>query len=323
MLTEIQIYTLAIIQGITEFLPISSSGHLVLTSQLLGWPDQGLLLDVAVHLGTLGAVLLFLRKDIWNMLIGLYMMIKGRSHSGQKLILLLIMGTLPLVAIGYFAKDYIYLVRSPEIIAYATIGFAILLWMIDRMSMTVVYVKHLSVFSAIFIGFMQCFALIPGTSRSGITITAARFLGMNRQEAARFSMLLSIPAIIASATLLGWDIYKENGAIIITQEILYAMGLSFVAALLFIAFMMAWVKNASFGIFVIYRIILGVLLLIWIHYGSQSLSTIMDPPTSEIVIETQPIPHSNEQTVMDPALETIHIENADTSKTETKNHTTK
>ena len=272
MLTDVQIYTLSLMQGITEFLPISSSGHLVLTSQLLGWADQGLLIDVAVHLGALGAVLVYLHKDIWAMLVGLLMIVKGKSHHGQKLIMYLIVGTLPLVAVGFYAKDYIHLVRTPEIIAYATIGFALLLWAIDRMCMTLIYIKHLNFISVFFIGFMQIFALIPGTSRSGIAITAARFLGMDRQDAARFSMLLSIPAILASATLLGWDIYQENQAIVLSREIITAIGVSFVAALVFIILMMAWVKRASFGIFVLYRVLLGVALLIWINAGSPPLN---------------------------------------------------
>ena len=279
MLTDVQIYTLSLMQGITEFLPISSSGHLVLTSQLLGWPDQGLLIDVAVHLGALGAVLVYLHKDIWAMFMGLFMGLKGKSHQGQKLIGYLIVGTLPLVIVGYYAKDYMHLVRTPEIIAYATIGFALLLWAIDRMCMTLIHIQHLNVISVFFIGFMQIFALIPGTSRSGIAITAARFLGMDRGEAARFSMLLSIPAILASATLLGWDIYQENQALgnqtfTLSREIIIAIGVSFAAALLFIIIMMAWVKRTTFGIFVLYRVLLGVALLIWIQAGNPPLDTI-------------------------------------------------
>ena len=274
MLTDVQIYTLSLMQGITEFLPISSSGHLVLTSQLLGWPDQGLLVDVAVHLGGLGAVLVYLYKDIWAMFVGLWMALKGKKHHGQTLIAYLIVGTLPLVIVGYYAKDYIHLVRTPEIIAYTTIGFALLLWAIDRMCMTLIYIKHLNFISVFFIGFMQIFALIPGTSRSGIAITAARFLGMDRQDAARFSMLLSIPAILASATLLGWDIYQEKQAIVLSREIITAIGVSFAAALLFIIIMMAWVKRTTFGIFVLYRVLLGGALLFWINAGSPPLNTI-------------------------------------------------
>ena len=288
MLTDVQIYTLSLMQGITEFLPISSSGHLVLTSQLLGWSDQGILIDVAVHLGALGAVLVYLYKDIWAMLVGLLMMVKGKSHHGQKLIGYLIVGTLPLVAVGFYAKDYIHLVRTPEIIAYATIGFALLLWAIDRMCMTLIYIKHLNFISVFFIGFMQIFALIPGTSRSGIAITAARFLGMDRQDAARFSMLLSIPAILASATLLGWDMYQENQTIVLSREIITAIGVSFVAALLFIILMMAWVKRASFGIFVLYRVLLGVALLVWINAGSPPLNEMNMDSISTITSDLLP-----------------------------------
>lgn len=265
MITELHIYILAIIQGITEFLPISSSGHLVLTSKTLGWQDQGLLIDVAVHVGTLGAVMAYLWRDIAMMFTGIYRFMRSRRHPGQKLLLQLVVGTIPLVIIGYLVKDYMHLLRSVEIIAYATIGFGLLLWIIDRLTMTVRYTEHLSMKSVLFIGLMQCLAFIPGTSRSGITITAGRFLSMDRQEAARFSMLLSIPAIIASGTLLALDIITVQGELTLDNSVWISMGISFVTALAFIAFMMMWVRKSSFGIFVAYRLILGFVLLWWVY----------------------------------------------------------
>lgn len=265
MIAELHIYTLAVIQGITEFLPISSSGHLVLTSQVLGWPDQKLLIDVAVHVGTLGAVMVYLWRDIAIMCTGLYDGVRGRSHPGQQLFLHMVVGSIPLMIVGFFIKDYIDVFRKPEIIAYATIGFGIILWLVDKYTLTIAEIKHLSLKSVLFIGMMQCLAFIPGTSRSGITITAGRLLSMTRQESARFSMILAMPAIFGAGTLLALDVIKTQGGLILDPSIWIAMGISFVTALGFIAFMMAWVRTSSFGIFVVYRLLLGGVLLWWIY----------------------------------------------------------
>lgn len=265
MITELQIYILALVQGITEFLPISSSGHLVLTSQVFGWADQGLLIDVAVHVGTLGAVMVYLWRDIASIIMGIWYFMRSRNHAGQKLLVQLVVGTIPLVIVGFLIKDHIHHLRTVETIAYATIGFGLLLWVIDRFTMTVRYTEHLGHGSVLFIGLMQCLAFIPGTSRSGITITAGRLLSMDRQESARFAMLLSIPAIIASGTLLALDIVEQQGELVIAPVIWHAMGIAFVTALAFIAFMMSWVRSSSFGIFIAYRLLLGGALLWWVH----------------------------------------------------------
>ncbi len=257
---------LAAVQGITEFLPISSSGHLVLAPIFLGWPDQGLLIDVAVHVGTLFAVIAYLYKDVGAMLAGIGRTLKGRRDPGARLFMLLVIGTIPVVAAGFALQHYAPdMFRSIKVIAWATLGFGILLWIADRVGMTVRRVEHLGVFDVIIIGVAQCLALIPGTSRSGITMTAARFIGMERPDAARFSLLLSIPTIIAAGTLSGIEIY-ESGNLQLANDAFVAAGLAFIFALIAIALMMAWLRRASFTPFVIYRIVLGAFLLA-VAYG--------------------------------------------------------
>lgn len=256
---------LAAVQGITEFLPISSSAHLVLAPIFFGWPDQGLVIDVAVHVGTLLAVMVYLYKDVGGMLAGIGRFLKGRSDPGAKLFMLLVIGTIPVVGAGFALQHYVPGgLRSLEVIAWATIGFAIVLWFADQVGMTVRRIEHLGVFDVIFIGLAQCLALIPGTSRSGITMTAARFIGMERPDAARFSLLLSIPTIIAAGTLKGIEIY-ESGDVQLASDALVAAGLAFFFALIAVALMMAWLRRASFTPFVIYRILLGGFLLAFVY----------------------------------------------------------
>ncbi len=262
-----QLIILAVVQGITEFLPISSSGHLILVPYFTGDADQGLVIDVALHVGTLGAVMLYLWRDIVRMLVGLGRGLRGRADPGGRLALQLVVATLPLVAAGYAASRYLGdALRSPEVIAWATLGFGILLWLADRAGMTVRRIEHLGYGGALFIGCSQVLALIPGTSRSGITMTAARILGFERSETARFSMLLSIPAIVASGTLQGLKLYQAGDAQL-TVDAFVAAGLALVAALVAIACMMGWLRRASFLPFVLYRIALGGGLLIWLHFG--------------------------------------------------------
>lgn len=260
-----QIFVLAIVQGITEFLPISSSGHLVLTGKVLCWPDQGLAMDVAVHVGSLLAVLLYFWRDVWAMVVGLGRLVTRRGGPQARLLVNVIIATIPVMIVGFFAKDYItgYL-RSVEVIAWATIGFGILLWIADRVGMTVWRIDHIGIPSALAIGIAQVLALIPGTSRSGITMTAARFIGMERSDAARFSLLLSIPTIIAAGGLTGFELY-QSGNLFLSSDLLIAAGLAFLTALIAIAAMMAWLRHAGFGPFVIYRIILGAALLYWVY----------------------------------------------------------
>ena len=259
------ILVLAIVQGLTEFLPISSSGHLVLTSNVLGWPDQGLLIDIAVHVGTLFAVMVYFWRDLWAMALGLFRLVTGRSGPGARLAAHIALATLPVVAAGYFGRDYIAVYfRDIEIIAWAMIGFGLLLWLADHLGMTVRRIEHLHGGHVLFIGLAQVLALVPGTSRSGITMTAGRLLGMERQEAARFSMLLSIPTILGAGVLGGVEL--AGGAdVTLGQDALLPAGLAFATGLIAIAVMMSWLRRARFTPFVLYRLTLGAGLLYWIY----------------------------------------------------------
>jgi undecaprenyl-diphosphatase len=259
------ILILAIVQGITEFLPISSSGHLILTSKVFGWPDQGLAMDIAVHVGTLFAVMVYFWRDIWLMTVGVARLATGRGGPGARLALFVIVGTIPVVIVGFLGKEFIETsLRSAEVIAWATLGFGILLWISDRIGMTLRSIEHLTWGSALFIGLMQVLALIPGTSRSGITMTAARLLGMERREAARFSMLLSIPTILGAGVLSGYDLYKL-GDISLGQDAVIAAVLAFITAIIAIWALMQWLRSASFTPFVLYRVILAAGLLYWVY----------------------------------------------------------
>ncbi len=266
-MTILHIAVLAVVQGITEFIPVSSSGHLILIPLVTTWPDQGLVIDVAVHVGTLGAVILYLHRDVWAMAVGLGRTLRGRFDAGARLFTQLFIATLPVVAAGYLLdRHYPGAFRSMAVVGWATLGFGIVLWFADNIGMTVRRIEHLKISDAAIIGVAQVLALIPGTSRSGITMTAARLLGMERSDAARFSMLLSIPTILGAGVLKGWDLY-QTGNVTVAADAFVAAGLAFITALVAIALMMAWLRRASFAPFVIYRIVLGVLVL-GLAYGT-------------------------------------------------------
>ncbi len=259
------ILVLAAVQGITEFLPISSSGHLVVTSRIMGWPDQGIVIDIAVHVGTLLAVVLYFWRDVARVLVGTLRLLAFRGGADARLALLLLVATLPIVAAGLLARDtLIPLFRNVEVIAWATIGFALVLWGADRIGMTLHRIEHLTAGSALIVGLAQVLALIPGTSRSGITMTAGRFLGMERTEAARFSLLLSIPTIAGAGLLAGSELWQA-GNVQLGIDAGYAAALAFVAGIVSIAAMMRWLQSAGFGPFVLYRLALGGALLYWIY----------------------------------------------------------
>ncbi len=257
----LHIAVLALVQGITEFLPISSSGHLVLVPALTGWPDQGLLIDVAVHVGTLVAVILYFWRDLGAMVFGLLRAVRGRPDQGTTMAGFVVLATVPALVCGYLLHRYYPAgIRGIEIIAWTTLGFGILLYLADKLGMTVRRVEHLRFGDVMIIGLAQVLALVPGTSRSGVTITAARFLGFERREAARFSMLLSIPVIIGAGALKGLELY-ERGDVQLTTDAFAAAGLAFFAALFTLAALMAWLKRSSFTPFVVYRMALGGFLL--------------------------------------------------------------
>lgn len=261
----VHIAVLALVQGITEFLPVSSSGHLVLVPVLFRWPDQGLIIDVAVHVGTLGAVVIYLWRDLWAMTVGLTRLLRGRRDPGATLAFYLVAATVPVVIAGYLLHRYRPEgIRDLAAIGWATLGFGIVLYVADRFGMTLRRVEHLRFSDALVVGLAQVLALVPGTSRSGITMTAARVLGMERPEAARFSMLLSIPTIVGAGILEGHDLYKSGDAEL-TLAAGFACGLAFVTALIAILAMMAWLRRASFTPFVVYRILLGLFILALVY----------------------------------------------------------
>lgn len=264
-MTLLHLVVLAMVQGITEFLPISSSGHLVLVPALTGWPDQGLALDVAVHMGTLGAVILYFRRDVATMAIGALSLCRLRWNASAKLFTLVAAATIPVVigglAFKLLAGDAL---RSVEVIAWATIGFGILLYVADRVGHTGSRVEKMGMRHALIIGMWQILALIPGTSRSGITMTAGRFLGYDRTESARFSMLLSIPTILAAGVLLGVDVVKADD-FHLGVDVALGAAFAFVSALAALIVMMRWLKHQTFTPFVIYRLGLGAALLTWVY----------------------------------------------------------
>lgn len=258
----IQIVVLAIVQGLTEFLPISSSAHLILVPELLGWADQGLLFDVAMHIGSLMAVVVYFRQDIRRMTQAWFRaVIHKKSSPDSMLAWYIIIATIPAVIAGLIFKDYIEIeLRSGLVIASTTIIFALLLGLSDYLAATQRDEYTLSFKDVVIIGCFQALALIPGTSRSGITITAALFLGLKKVSAARFSFLLSIPIITASGLFQVIDLLKADLAMDWGLLIL-AVVLSGLSAWLCIHYFLSLINKMGMMIFVWYRLALGVLLL--------------------------------------------------------------
>ena len=256
---------LALIQGLTEFLPISSSGHLIIFPKLLNWQDQGITIDVAVHAGSLLAVLIFLWRDIGRILLELGQLARPGRPSAPPLLHLLLVASVPVIVVGFLVSTVMQdLTRNIEVIGWSTLLFGILLGFSDRIGMTMNRFQHMRYLDALLIGLAQILALIPGASRAGVTITAARFLGYERASAARFSLLLAIPAILGASVLKGLDIFLSNN-VNLGIDFLIAAGISFCAALASISIMMKWLNRAGFMPFVVYRIIMGALLLAWVY----------------------------------------------------------
>jgi undecaprenyl-diphosphatase len=335
----LQLVVLTIVQGITEFLPISSSGHLLLVPVVTGWPDRGVNLDAAVHIGTLAAVMVYFWRDVWRMaasplpargpdrraarrpvlllaigtisaLVAVALLhgfapdlfrsarvaaittlgfgtlaavlayfwrdvwrmaaspLPARGpdrRAARRLVLLLAIGTVPALVAGAllhgFAPDFF---RSAKLVAWTTLGYGLLLFLVDRYAPRIRHIEHLSVGGALFIGVAQMLALVPGTSRSGATMTAGRLLGLERPEAARFAMLLSIPVTAAAGGLALKDIL-ENPTAVSAGETGLAIGLTFLTALLAIWFLMSVLRRFSFAPFAAYRLLLGLALLVWLY----------------------------------------------------------
>lgn len=258
----------ALIQGITEFLPVSSSGHLILLPQLTGMEDQGQIIDVAVHVGTLFAVILYFWSDVRIASGGLTRLLRGKIDTrGAFLALCLIVATIPVVIVGLILKlsGIDMMLRSTAVIGWTMIIFGIVLYWADQTGKTDREAHQWTLKHAVTMGLWQAVSLIPGTSRSGITITAARQLGYKREDGAKLAMLMSIPTIIAAGALAGVEVAATADAQA-AKDGAIAAALSFVAALGALTLMMRLLKSVSFTPYVIYRIILGVV-LVWIAYA--------------------------------------------------------
>lgn len=265
---------LALVQGITEFLPISSSGHLILTH----WAMEGEsaaqanfaanhLLDIAVHVGTLLAVLFYFHKDVRHLVGGATDIVRRKKTPNRQLTLLVLIGSIPVIITGalmeYYLPDFL---NSVGVIATTSIVFGLFLGWADRRPEDKHDAGEMSLKQAVIIGLMQAIALIPGTSRSGITMTAGRLLKLSRVEAARFSLLLSMVAISGAGVLGGLSLYKSDN-LVIGQDVIVGILLSFIAAYITIWIMMKSLRKISFMPFVIYRVALGVLLFALMGFG--------------------------------------------------------
>lgn len=261
-MTLIQIIVLALIQGLTEFLPVSSSAHLILGGKLFGWPDQGLVFDVATHLGTLLAVLVYFRREVAGMALCWFRPADSEgARQNRAMFVYLAVASVATLFIGYLAYDMVAeQLRNIRVIAWATIGFGLLLWVADRVSEDHHGMGSINIRSALLIGLAQACALIPGTSRSGVTITAGRLLGLSSDAAARFSFLLSIP-VIAAAGGFGFLKAATGEAVIDWSVFLLAAAFAAVAGWACIAAFLALLKRVGLMPFIVYRLGLGLVLL--------------------------------------------------------------
>jgi undecaprenyl-diphosphatase len=258
-----QILGLGLLQGLTEFLPVSSSAHLILLPLLFGWEDQGLAFDVAVHVGTLVAVVSYFSKDVSRLIQGWFLSVSKRQHTqDSRLAWLIILGTTPIGLVGLYLGDLVELyLRSPIIIALATIVFGLLLWWADARGARYRDEEQLTVKDAVIVGLFQILALIPGTSRSGITMTGGLFLGLTREASARFSFLLSIPIIVLAGGLKTVELIGSNVVSVDWSSLAVGFIVSTISAFACISIFLKLLEKIGMFPFVIYRLILGSLLL--------------------------------------------------------------
>lgn len=257
---------LALIQGLTEFLPVSSSAHLILPAQVLGWQDQGPLIDVMAHFGTLFAVLLYFRRDVGTVLLGLVDLLQRKLNVGSVLALNLILATPPALVIGaaLHFSGIDEMLRSPLLIACTFIVFGIILWLADIKGSRDRSMDTMTWKNAVNMGLAQTLALIPGTSRSGITMTAALAMGFTRAESARFSMLMSVPIIAVGGVFSMIKLAGAEGGAAGLSDGLIVAALSFVTAYAAIAVFMRWVTKIGMFPFMVYRVVAGLALLSYV-----------------------------------------------------------
>jgi len=249
----IEITVLSLVQGVSEFLPISSSAHLIVVSTLYQFQSSSLLIDISLHLGSLIAIIFYFRKDLLNL------------QSNKHLLLLMILGSVPLIMFGYivYYTGLIHMLRDIKIIAWTTLIFGIILYVADKNSNNKKISLDLNIKTILYIGLFQVLAIIPGVSRAGITITAGRFLKFNRFESSKISFLLSIPAL-AAASLLGLkDVFVQSYEF--NYLVFIAMTLSFLFSYFTVKFFLKYINQFSLNIFVVYRIIIAIILFLLIY----------------------------------------------------------
>ncbi len=249
-----EIFLLSVIQGLFEFLPISSSAHLILVSNIYELKNQSILIDISLHLGSLLAILYYFKNEIFNF--------KNNKNLFYKIAL----STIPIFIVGYFlySSGIVFQIRNIKVIAWATLFFGILIYIADKNKFLKKIDSDFSVKSALIIGFFQILALVPGVSRSGITITAGRILGFNRTDSAKISFYLSIPTLVGASLLGIKDLFKQN--IDFNFLVLVGIFLSFIFSFLTIKFFMKYIKNFSLNVFVMYRIVLAIFLFYIIYF---------------------------------------------------------
>ncbi len=262
-LSALQAIVLALVQGLTEFLPISSSAHLILAPWLMDWPDQGLAFDVVVHMGTLTAVCAYFRNDLAA--IAVAMATPGRETTDRvaaRTGWFIVLATIPVGLAGLAAKDWIGTVaRNPTLIGTTSILFGLLLWWADRAGKRLRPDSAIGIRDALLIGVAQAVALVPGVSRSGITMTAGLLLGLTREGAARFSFLLSIPVIVLSGGLTLIELTQAGMVIHAAMPLMLGFAVSAISAYLCIKYLLIYLERHGMGVFVVYRVVLGVVIL--------------------------------------------------------------
>jgi undecaprenyl-diphosphatase len=263
--TPLQAVVLGVVQGLTEFLPISSSGHLILVPYFLGWPDQGLSFDIATHTGTLLAIVAYFHRDLRDLVVGFFTG-QPRSSDGEfaprPMAWAIAIGTIPAGLVGYFCKDWIATyARNPLLIAGTTLVYGLLLFWVDRIGRKVRAVGEIGWTDAIAIGCAQALALVPGTSRSGITITAALLLGFTRPAAARFSFLLVVPISVLVAAKDAKDLIDAGVGPAELAPMAIGLLVSAVVGYLVIAWLLSWLRRRSLTVFVVYRVLLAALIV--------------------------------------------------------------
>ena len=253
----IEILILSAVQGISEFLPISSSAHLILISNFYNFSTSSLFIDIGLHLGSLFAIIYYFKEDLLNL------------RSNQKLLVLILIGSIPLIIFGYiiYSTEIVILLRNIEIIAWTTLFFGLILFLSDKRDVNQNISTNLNIKMILFIGLFQILALVPGVSRAGITLTAARFLKFNRVDSSKIAFLLSIPALIGASSLGLKDAVQQS--VEFNYLLLIAIILSFIFSFITVKYFIKYVRNFSLTVFVIYRIIIALVLLLIIYFPHQ------------------------------------------------------